>query len=68
MRNLVIRNQLQRRQLLQTSRLKSRLHSANHQVVFITRNLGASLTGQLKFQARLNALNPQLIIKSQAQA
>ena len=37
-------------------------------MVFVARNLGASLTRQLKLQARLNALNPQLIIKSQAQA
>ena len=68
MRNLVIRNQLQRGQLLQAGRLKSRLHGANHQVVFVARNLGATLTRQLKFQAGLDALNPQLIVESQAQA
>ena len=67
MRNLIISNQLHRRQLIQTSHRKTSLHRLQNQVALIARNIRATLTAELKLQAGLNALNNQLIVEAKAQ-
>ena len=67
MRNLIISNQLHRRQFFQTSRRETSLHRLQNQVALVARNVRATLTAELKLQAGFNTLNNQLIIEAKTQ-